>query len=215
MDKVSTLEEFNDIHYPIVSVPFHGTPVFVKLRELTSAQLQACGDFTLIETFKDKINMKKKLDIREITAFAERQHNIVREALVSPTYDQIFEIVSKNIKVDEKIKVLEDLKNQLKNLKSGPKKSAVEREIDNIRIWIYYLLPDDFTAWITSYSLKIDKTDIKQVTEKMLLDAAILAVNGSDNPHNHIDGKFTEFNKYDIDKRAWAIYADWKKENKK
>ena len=47
----------------------------------------------------------------------------------------------------------------------------------------------------------------------MLLDAAILATNGHNNPADHLKGIFTHFNEDDINRRAWGIYAEWKKEN--
>lgn len=208
-----TLEKIRDLKYSIIFAPFHGTPVPVMVRELTDTQIKACGDFSLIETFQDKIRMKKKLKIRELVAFAERNHNISKAALISPTYEQIFKEIGIEPQIKEKLKEIEELKKELRKTKSGPQRSSLEESLDNMRIWIYYLLPEDFTTHITCYALGIDKTDIKLVTRKMLLDAAILATNGHDNPADHIDGLFTAFNKDDINRRAWIIYADHIKEN--
>lgn len=210
-----TLDKIRDLKYSIIFASFHGTPVPVMVRELNQAQIMACGDFSLIETFQDKIRMKKKLKVKEIIAFAERNHNISNAALVSPTYDQIFEVIGIEPQIKEKLKEIGELKKELRKTKSGPQRSAIEEALDNLRIWVYFLLPEDFTAAITCFALGIDKTDIKEISEKMLLDAAILATNGHDNPADHIDGLFTAFNKDDINRRAWIIYAEYKKEKRR
>lgn len=210
---VETLDKIRDLKYSLIFAKFSGTPVPVVVRELTQAQIMACGDFSLIETFQDKIRMKKKLKIREIVAFAERNHNISKAALISPTYEQIFEVIGIDPQIKEKLKEIEELKTEIKKTKSGPKRASIEEALDNLKIWTYLLLPEDFTAAITCFALGIDKTDIKLITEKMLLDAAILATNGHNDPHTHIDGLFTAFNKDDINRRAWIIYAEYRKEN--
>jgi len=47
-----------------------------------------------------------------------------------------------------------------------------------------------------------------------LIEAAILAERGHDNPANHLNGNFTDFMKDDINKRAWLLLED-ERENKK
>jgi hypothetical protein len=210
-----TLEKINDIQYEIVSIPFHGTPVFVKLKTLTSLQIRSCGDFSLIETMDDKIRMKEKPKLSEIIAYAEKQYKLCKEALVSPTYDEIFEIAGADPKIKEKLELIEELKKELQKTKAGPERTELENRLNNLKIWCYYILPEDFVAYITSWVLQIDKTDIKKVTDKILLDAAILAINGHDNPADHVDGNLTEYNYDDINRRAWTIYGEWKKNNSK
>jgi hypothetical protein len=86
-------------------------------------------------------------------------------------------------------------------------------------IWTDYLLPEDFTAFIASYALGIDKGDIKKVSEKMLLEAAALAEKGHDNPADHLDGIWPEVQKGfyldDINKRAWQILQEYRDKHKK
>lgn len=206
-------KEIEAAAYPVLLVPFHGTPVPVKLRELTQAQLMACGNFSLIETLEDKIRTKtKKIRIGDVIAYAERNHNIVKAALISPTYEQIKKILSQNIKVEEAREKLKELKEKLQHVKKGIQRSALEEEIDCMRIRCSFLLPDDFISYIVCYSLGIDKSDIKEISERMLVDAAILATRGNDNPADHIDGKFTPFMKDDINRRAWYLFEKKKKE---
>jgi hypothetical protein len=189
----------------------------VKLRKLTQAQILTCGDFSLIETFQDKIwKQKGKPKIGEIIAFAERNHAIVKAALVSPTYAQIFEIIGSDFLVEERKKELAEMRKKLIQTPRGPERNALEEEIDTLRIWCDLILPEDFMSFVVAFSLGIDESDIKLVSEEMLINAAMLAERGHDNPSDHIcaDGRFSPFNKYDIDRRAWILLAE-KRENMK
>ena len=207
-------EDLEAAQFPIVFIPFNGTPIAVKIRELTQAQILACGNFSLIETLEDKIRKKSKhIKIRDVIAYASRNHEIVKASLVSPTYDEIFEVVGVDPKIKEAKKKLLELKELLKQTKNDGKRKAIEEEIDSLRIWCEYILPDDFIAHVVSYALCIDKSDIKTVSERMLLDAAILAERGHDNPADHIDGRFTPFMRDDINKRAWSLLAKKRKKN--
>jgi hypothetical protein len=188
--------------------------VIVKIRELTQAQIMACGEFSLIQTMADKIK-QKKLKRHEIVAYAEQQHTVARAALVSPTYDEIIERIGNGINIDARKTELAELKKKVEGLTPGPQRSALEEEIDSYRIWIDLILPDDFLGTIVAYSLGYNKSDIKLITEKMLLEAAWLAEKGHDNPHDHVgSGTFTDFNKYDIDRRAWMVLDDYRAEVK-
>lgn len=200
---------------PIIALPWHGSMVCVKIRELNQTQILACGDFSLIETFQDKVRQKKKKIKRsEVMAYAAAQHAIARAALLSPTYDEIMERIGRGKDIDKKKLELEELKKSLESCPPGPQRSTLEEEIDSYKIWIDLILPTDFLAALIAYCLGVNKSDIKNVSEKMLLDAAILAERGHDNPHDHLHGEFTDFNKHDIDVRAWMILADFKEEQK-
>jgi hypothetical protein len=200
---------------PVIALPWHGSMVCVKIRELNQTQILACGDFSLIETFKDKVRQKKnKLKRGDVMAYAEAQHAIARAALMSPTYDEIMDRIGKGKDIDAKKAELAELQASLQSCPQGPQRSALEEEIDSYRIWIDLIFPTDFLSALVAYCLGINKSDIKNVSEKMLLDAAILAEKGHDNPHDHLQGEFTEFNKHDIDVRAWMILEDFKEEQK-
>jgi hypothetical protein len=202
------------IQYPIIMAPFHGVMVPIKLRELTQAQIRACGNFSLIETFEDKVRVASaKVTMREVTAYAERHHEIAKRALVAPTYDEILQIFKSDKTVAAAKEQMLAIKEKLRTAPRGPLRSALEEELENMRIWCELLLPEDFLGFIVSYTLGVDKSDIKEVTQEMLLDAAILAERGSDNPADHIDGTFTPFMRDDINSRAWVILEEWKKEH--
>lgn len=213
--EASCLEKIEAAEYPILIIPFHGTPAPFMIRELNEAQTLACGNFSLIETLEDKIRLNtKKYNIRDIIAYADRNHAIVRAALIKPTYDQIFEIIGANPKVDENKKELKELKKKLGKTKSGPQRSALEEEIDTLRIWCDFLLPNDFMSYVVSYTLGINKSDIKLISGKIMLDCAILAEKGSNDPIDHCDGRFTPFMRDDFNRRSWIILAEKRKEMK-
>lgn len=208
--------DLEQIIYPVIMAPFFGAVVPVMIRELTQAQILSCGDFSLIETFQDKIAAQtKNVTMKEIIEYSERQHAIVREALVSPTYEQILKAFDCDAKIKETKEKLEALKSRVEETPRGPKRAELEEEIASMRIWCEYVLPDDFLAFVVGYTLGIDKSDIKKVSEEMLLNAAILAERGKDNPADHLDGRFTSFMKDDINRRAWAIHRQWQEENKR
>lgn len=216
-NRPTVLDRIEAAKFPVVIVPFHGEPIPVVLQELTQAQILSCGEFSLVETFKDKIrkkNLNKKTALRDITEYAEKANAICRIALVKPTYDEIVQTVS-GANIQEKKKQLEEIEEQISGMNPGPQRTELQNEINNLRVWCDLLLPEDFTATILSYVLGIEKSDIKQITEEALLHAAILAERGHDNPADHIQGEFTAYMKDDINRRAWIELEDYRKERKK
>ena len=192
---------------PCIMVPFMGTPLPVVVSRLTFAQVRSCGNFSLIETIDDIIKKKRKLSPSEMVAYAEMQYNVVKMALVSPTYDQIMSLnhygeIAKNAEAE-----IESLAEAIEALPEGPKRDKLKLEYDTLKMDYEFLLPPDFVAYILSYALKVDDTDIKLVSEDMLYEAAIRAKNGNGNPSDHLPGNFSDFNKVDINNRAMIIYA--------
>lgn len=210
----NALDKIEVAKYPILYVPFHGVYVWVKIKELTLNQINNCGDISLIETFQDKIRAKH-LKIRDLIRYSETQHKILKESLVSPTYEQILDRIGNDKSVENKKNILSELKDKLKSVKPGIKRSALEEEIDSLKIWINLIFPDDFIGTIVAYALGVDKSSIKEVSEKTLIDAAIIAEKYKKRPSDIVcqDGFFTPFNKLDIDKRAMLLLHEYQKKN--
>lgn len=207
-----TLQQIRDEVIQVIMVPFYGTMVPVQVRLLTDAQITACGSISLIETFEDKIRQKnKRLDMREILAYSERMHRIVEEALVAPTYKQIMEQFAHAPKLLDAKQELDKLKKKLRSEPNRMERKALEQEIDSMKLWVNYILPEDFIATIVSFVLDIDRSDIKKVTRDILLECAYLAERGHDNPHEHCQGRFTPFMQKDFDRRAWAALDEERK----
>lgn len=215
MNEQQNFRDFDSIKNPLIQVSFHGEPVLVQVRELTQAQIMACGggNMSLIETFQDKIRLKKKPSLKEIVAYAEIQTELCKRALLKPTYAEVFEVCAKGVDIEKNREELLEIERLIASMSAGPKRSALERETDGLRVWIDLLLPDDFLAAIVTYALGISKSDIKDVTEEALYRAAVLAKIGNDNPADHLKGMFTDFMKDDINMRAALIYAERQKDN--
>ena len=212
----NTLDRIEKAQYPILVVPFYGEPITVMVRKLTQAQTLACGNISLIETFQDKINKKlmaDKVRMSDVCAYAERNTEIVKRALVKPTYEEIIKKID-NGKTIEIKRQLDEARQKLAELKPGPKKTALQTEIDGLKVWCEFILPEDFMATIVSWALGIDESDIKELSEKTLIEAAILAERGHDNPADHLNGNFTDFMRDDINKRAWLLLQDERANNK-
>jgi len=205
------LDDFADAKYPVLTVPFYGTMVPVKLRELTQVQVRACGDFSLIKTFEDKVrSMSRAPTMPEINAYASRYHQLARASLVAPTYDELLGLFENDKSVNDAQVKLDELQATLQDTPKGPARKALEEEIESLRVWCELLLPIDFLSTIMSYALGLDKSDIQDVTEEALLEAAMLADRGRDNPADHMDGRFTSFMRDDINRRAWMALHQWK-----
>jgi hypothetical protein len=147
----------------------------------------------------------------DIISYSELQHNIAKSALVKPTYAEIMSIFEGDVKIEETRKQIDELKQELHLLPRGPKRSALAEEIDSLLIWTDLLLPNDFLAFVVAYSLGVDKSDIKKISEDALIHAALLAQRGHDNPADHLEGKFTAFMRDDINMRAWYLLEEEKK----
>lgn len=211
---LEAIKQIEQAQYPIIMAPFFGTPVPVMVRELTQAQIIACGSFSLIETFKDKIEKQQKsdnIDLETILEYSEKHHEICKRSLIKPTYEEIIETLTDSVILKSKEK-LEQLREKIKDIPRSEEREKIEQEINSLQVWTDLILPDDFTAFIVSYVLGVDKSDIKELSKETLLQAAVLAEFGHDNPANHIDGKFTAFMRDDINSRAWMLLNEQRKE---
>ena len=209
--KPAAPETIEAAEFHIVCVHWKGTPCFVKVRELSDIQIQSIGNFSLIERDGYKWSKAAK-DVKvpwgELLSYANQNVKICKAALVSPSYDEIFNIVGKhefNDKVREDVKNINEI---LKTMQDGPARQELEAVRDSLIMAWEVILPNDFMAEVVGYALKLDRSDIKKVTEEMLYNAAILAERGSKAPHEYIHGLFDEFNIRDIDTNAWIIHSE-------
>jgi hypothetical protein len=206
----SVTQKIEAAKYPIIMAPLFGAMIPVQIRELTAAQIRSCGNLTLIESFEDRARRHAgKFSRKEIVAFAERHREIMKQCLVTPTYDELFKaLTAKERGMFEQ--QLKDIDVLIKDCPRGPKRNQLEEERDGLRIWVDLILPDNFVNYVVAYALGIDKSDIKRVSEEMLLEAAYLAERGHDNPSDHLPGQFTDFMRDDINMRAWMLLDDKK-----
>ncbi len=210
MSKVTGISVFKDIQYPLIVIPFNGVMVSVVLRELNQIQLESCGDFSLIEIEGDRLRAKKKTSIPDMVKYAKTMSEIARASLVKPTYDEIMSIFDADDTLKGFDKKLSDLKELLNQTPGGRERKSLEEQIAFTEIWCNQILPTDFLSAITTYATGIDKSNIRLVTEKILLDCAILSKQCNNSPADHIDGIFTPFMKKDINRRALNVLHEWR-----
>ena len=208
-------QQFIDAQYPLITIPFNGHLVPVKVRELTQAQIYSCGgsDMSLIETFQDKIRMKRKPSLKEICLYADMLNSISKLALVSPIYGDVVALCKLDDKTETAFRAeLKEIDALLKEAPKGPIKTELANLMLAKRAQLDLVVPDDFLNSIITYALGISKSDIKLVTEDMLYTAAISAKLSHDAPSNHLDGSFSPFNREDINRCAFQIYAEKRKD---
>jgi hypothetical protein len=199
---------------PALMIPFHGVKLPVIVRRLTYAQIRACGDFSLIETVSDIIKKKKgNATTKQMYDYSELQYNILKRSLKAPTYEEIMSLSEADILRIHAEKELKELEGIINNLPAGPEKDKLKEKYYITLTNSKFLLPADFVSAVVSFALNSSGTDIKEVTEDMLFEAAYKAVKGHDNPADHLPGNFSDFNKEDINNRAWIIYSQRTEEN--
>lgn len=190
-----------------ICTPFQGTPVWCYVTCLNSIQIQSCGDISCL-CFDEK---GKKPDLIECIKIKNIQENLVKLTLVKPSFDEIISMITKeNFIISEKKKMLEKINEEINSANfSNSEKRKLQKKAEEIEFHIGFLLPDDTMSFLTSWALGIEITDIKKITRDILLDAAIMAVNGKNNPSDHISGVFTDFQKEDINKHGWYLYKQY------
>ncbi len=185
-----------------VALPWNGEFGIFTLRMLNSTQIKACGNFSTLNLLQDAEEGKEPSE-DDIIELKNMQERIMKFALVKPTFKEITEILEASDLIQQIKQEIIDLREKLESEKDSKAKLEVSKEIDAIELYLGFLVPDDFAAMLTSVIIQRDNTDIRRITKDILLESAILAERGHDNPSDHIDGIFTEFQKEDINKYAW------------
>lgn len=207
--KKDIISPFEQAVYPVYFLSFHGKQVPVVLRKLTQAQLSNCGEFSLIETKKDRMLKNKKLKTKDLIEYGRVMHTIAEQSLVSPTYAQIMDMLKANDLYKNAYNQLNEARKKLQNCPLEKERRELEIRIDELTVWVDLLLPEDFLGGIITVALGINETDIKKVSDDLLFECALLAKRGHCNPVDHVkDFVFTEFNKKDFNRRAWQIYDE-------
>lgn len=204
MSEVEHVSNFVDVVTPLVAVLYNGTPCIVKVRELSSLQIQAIGNISLVD-IEAKSPSKSWGDIAQVSDF----HNkIVRASLVSPTYEELYGLIGETKFIEDVKKRFLELEKQILKMDNGPEKSLFQERLASMRFTFDILLPNDFMAGIVEYALGSKRSEIKLVTESILMNCALMARQCGGRPSDYCEGKLTDFNKVDIDRRAVCLLAE-------
>lgn len=204
MSEVEHVGHFEDIATPLVAVLYNGTPCIVKVRELSSLQIQAIGNISLID-IEAKTPSKSW---KEIASVSDLHNKIVKAALVSPSYEEIYNMIGKSSFIEDVKKRFVELEKAITKMEAGPEKSLFEERLASMRFTFDLILPNDFMAGIVEYALGSKKSEIKLVTESILMNCALMAKQCGGRPSDYCEGRLTDFNKVDIDRRAVCLLAE-------
>lgn len=201
---ISLKDLVHDLQSPLIMAPFLGGFIPIQVMELDSIKIQACGDFSQIQTFADKIRQGKT---RDLFPYVKMQHKIVKASLLQPTYEELLEACKVDKMVQEHTEAIKEIREKVSKLKPGPVQQKLEIEIQQHELWTEFPLPNNFLVFVLNYALGIGKTDINLVSQKMLLEWAILAEKHHKAPSDYAKGVFTDYNLLDIDRRAYIALA--------
>jgi hypothetical protein len=198
-----------------IAVPFNGVDIFCQLRCPNATQIEQCGDISNIT-----LDMKdgKSIEYEEIIKIRNYHEALCKITFNIPTFDHIAELIGNHdFVISEKRKEFELIKKQYENEKDNlntTEKNTLELKIKTLELQIGFILPDDTMAFITRWAMGNDISDIKKITKDNFLRAAALAKAHNKAPSDYISGKFTDFNKKEIDAYALLVLDDYLKEQK-
>ena len=204
------LDRIRGAMYHWMPVPFAGDIVWCKLRTLNATQIESCGDIGLIRSGGDDAAPPDKEVIIELR---NTQEALIKAALMSPTYEDIERMIyDEDHVIDEYRKELAELEAMVEsaNDMTPEQRDELNAEMYRLKLYTGFVLPEDTFAYLTSWILGIDVSDIKKITREQLYRAAIMAKNGSDNPSDHISGIFTDRDRGEIDRAAWSVFNEHK-----
>lgn len=214
----STLDRMEAVTYPAVIMRFNGAELPFICRPLSIVEIKSCGQFSLINLDSSNFEDGQKSGITQMAEYAELQHNVLKIAMISPTYEEVENMMLKYSDVEDLKEKMEDFKIKFimdKTLTSKDKED-LEKQYAMLEMRVKYFFPSDFLIDMFTFATEQDVTDIKKITSReILLDAAILAENNC-RPSDILcaDGVFSPFNREDIDKRAKIILYEERKKKK-
>jgi len=215
IDTTSSIDKMIEGAYQIIIAPFDGLEIPVKVRYPNEVQLRACGAFSIIDLRNKEQQESSHLPEEQLAELVDRQEAVLKETLVEPTYEEIInKVYEQDSWLQEAKREHEEIEEQIKTIKIPSERQLLFARLRIQKMRIGYLLPNDFTAFIVSWALGMDRSDIRKLTKEILLEAAIMATRGHDNPSDHISGNFTEYHLDQINKTSWILYSEFQ-ENKK
>ena len=180
--------------------------VWIQLRTSNPTQLESCGAVSLIED----LQKVKDSTQDELIEMRNKMEAVCKVTMNNPTFDEFVKMVTGSDIVHSKMRLeLERVKAIDCTGMSATEKDVIDRKIQELELHLAFLLPENTFDFIVRWALGVDVSDIKKLTRGNLLEAAILATNGHNDPHDHIKGCFTDRDMGDIDKTAWVIYNEY------
>ena len=179
--------------------------VWIQLRTSNATQLESCGAMTLI----DNLGKSKEATPEELIDMRNGMEAICKTTMNNPTFDEFVKMATDSDIVHSKMRLeLERIKAIDCTGMSATEKDIIDTKVRELELHLAFLLPENTFDFIVRWAIGADVSDIKKVSHDKLLEAAILASNGHDSPHDHLVGYFSDRDMSDIDKAAWGVYNE-------
>jgi hypothetical protein len=196
--------------YEIIAIPWKGESIPWKLRRLSAPQILACGQFSLIQAGRYRQNTIKADDWIRRNEYADTLVNICKASMVSPSYDQLFELIGKAPNLGSIRAQFLALQKEARAMPKGPARAELENELAAMRVLWDFIIPEDTMGAVVEWVLDSNNPIIKAITEDTLLHLAYLAEKGNCNPSDFCDGALTAFHRIDIDTQAWDVLREYR-----
>lgn len=201
------MKEVNQIaaqEFALIAIPWKGTSVPWKLRRLSTPQIMACGQFSLIQAGRYRKPTVKADDWVRRNEYADTMANLCKACMVSPSYDQLFELIGKAGNAQTIKAEFIEMQKEARAMPKGPARAELEKELAAMRVIWDFILPEETMAAVVEWVLWVDNPIIKAITEETLLHLAYLAERGNCRPSDYCNGEMIDFHRVDIDTQAWA-----------
>jgi hypothetical protein len=192
-------------------VPFNGVNILCEVRYSNYSQLMAEG-YNLAQICVDAT--KDELSDDDKYAVLNAQEYLAKITLNRPTYADFEKMAygADNVIREKRIE-LDALEEKLKSVPDPKGHDALEKEIQQTRVFLGYILPADAMAALTRVALGADVSDIKKLTKEVLLEAGQKGAYLKRAPHEFISGVFTDRDMNEVDDYCLYLYQQWEKEN--
>jgi hypothetical protein len=192
----------------LVALPWNGVFGLFMIRMLNATQIRACGNFSTIMLDDDEPRKEQSLD--DLIELKRMHEALAKYALVKPTYKEIYDYLGVTDHVKRIKQNIKETRELIKTLEDPAEVDDLVKELDAGELFLEFMIPDDFLSALTAIIIQRDNTDIRRVTRDMLLEWAVLAERGHNNPSDHAEGMFTATQLQDIDKYGWIELAEYR-----
>lgn len=217
-EKVSPPSGYNSLEvmrgglYHWIAIPFNDIAVWCKLRTPRLTELESESPVSLIEGNQEKKNIES---VEELVAIRNMQEAHAKCVLVSPTFDEIYKMVTgEDAHFAEKKKELEEIKKISLEGLSANEKDVIIKMIYKAELSIAYVLPDDTMTFLSAWAVGTDVSEIKKVNDEKFLEAALLSRRYGGKATDYIKGVFTERDEPDMNKYAMIVEHRYNEEKR-
>jgi hypothetical protein len=204
-----------DACFEWLAVPFNGARIFVQVRYPRGVELFARQkNWTQILMDGTKRDFTE-LSADEICEYMNALEETVKIVLNAPTYAELEkEIFGKDRYLDEQRARLADFERRLAEVDDATARFELLRRIQLLKMRLGYALPLDTMTTLSAIANGANVTDIRKITEDILLEAYQKHRLFGGSPADYIpSGAYTVEQKSDIERCALSVGVAWERKN--